>query len=179
MLTTSRLCLRPWLEADRPAFAAMHADPEVMVDAGRPLTREKSDRKFDRYRAAHDQLGFGHWAVETLAGDWLGYCGVMPSKAGHVLGEHLSAGWRLKRSAWGSGYATEAADAALADIFDRRLADEVLAYTAPDNLRSQAVMDRLALRRDPARDFSMDDGRRLWTGLVWVAAPQRPQRTSI
>ncbi len=156
MLTTSRLRLRPWLEADRPAFAAMHADPEVMVDAGRPLT--------------HEERGFGHWAVETLAGEWIGYCGVMPSKAGHALGEHLSAGWRLKRSAWGFGYATEAARAALADIFDRGLADEVLAYTAPDNLRSQAVMDRLGLQRDPARDFSMDDGRRLWTGLVWVAA---------
>jgi RimJ/RimL family protein N-acetyltransferase len=46
---------------------------------------------------------------------------------------------------------------------------EILAYTSPDNLRSQAVMARLKLHRDPSRDFRLD----VWHGLVWVARTAR------
>ena len=76
------------------------------------------------------------------------------------------------RSAWGHGYATEAARAALHDAFTRCGLTDVLAYTAPDNLRSQAVMARLGLRRDASRDFSEPVGERMWRGLVWVATPR-------
>ena len=55
------------------------------------------------------------------------------------------------------------------DFFARQQAAEVLSYTAPDNLRSQAVMERLSLRRDPARDFTAQYGTLQWRGLVWVA----------
>ena len=102
----------------------------------------------------------------------------MPSPPGHPLGPHAEVGWRLARSAWGHGYATEAAQASLDDVFTRCGLTEVLAYTAPDNLRSQAVMSRLELRRDPARDFSIPDGPRIWHGLTWVAtgaATKTPQ----
>jgi RimJ/RimL family protein N-acetyltransferase len=47
---------------------------------------------------------------------------------------------------------------------------EVVAYTAPDNLRSQRVMERLHLQRDPSRDFTARyDGVTPWRGLVWAA----------
>lgn len=144
-----------------------------MLDAGGPLDRPKSDAKFDRYAAAFDQYGFSRWAVETLPGDFLGYAGIMPSRPAHPLGPHADIGWRLLRSAWGRGYATEAAEAALRDAFTRCGLTEVLAYTSPDNLRSQAVMARLRLRRDPARDFSDPDGLGMWHGLVWAATPSR------
>lgn len=98
----------------------------------------------------------------------------MPSPSDHPLGPHVEIGWRLVRWAWGNGYATEAAAATLKDAFDRAGLVEVLAYTAPDNVRSQAVMARLRLRRDPARDFTADyNGLRGWRGLVWVAVAVR------
>lgn len=167
---TPRLRLRPWSGDDRDAFAALHADPEVMVDAVAPLDRGESDAKLDRYIALYDTAGYGRWYVETRKGEFLGYVGVMPSWPGHPLAPHDEIGWRLARSAWGHGYATEAARAALDDVFTRCGLTEVLAYTAPDNLRSQAVINRLGLRRDPARDYSMRDGPRIWHGLTWVAA---------
>jgi len=47
---------------------------------------------------------------------------------------------------------------------------EVIAYTARDNLRSQAVMVRLHMQRDPSRDFIADyDNNKGWRGLVWIA----------
>jgi HAD superfamily hydrolase (TIGR01509 family) len=173
MIETPRLRLRPWTDRDRDAFAQMHADPEVMIDAPRPLTREKSDRKLDRYRAAFERDGFCQWAVETLGGDFIGYAGATWVSADHPLGPHVGAGWRLIRRAWGHGFATEATSAAFDDVFDRVGVAEVLAYTSPDNAKSQAVMARLRMRRDPHLDFTADG----WTGLVWSASPAL-QRTS-
>jgi RimJ/RimL family protein N-acetyltransferase len=170
MIETPRIRLRCWRESDREAFAAMNADPGVMLDQGGPLSREKSDAKLDRYAAAFVRYGFCRWVTEGRDGEFLGYTGIMPSPAEHPLGPHFEIGWRLVRRAWGHGYASEAAGAALKDVFDRAGLVEVLAYTAPDNLRSQAVMARLRLRRDPARDFTANyNGLRSWRGLVWVA----------
>ncbi len=172
ILATDRLRLRTWEDRDRAALAAMHAHPEVMADYGGVLDRAASDAKLDRYAAAFARNGFGRWLVETPGGDFLGYTGVMPGPDWHPLGPHVEIGWRLVRTAWGHGYATEAAKAALADAFGRAGLTEILSYTAPDNLRSQAVMRRLELERDASRDFTAQyDTAPAWRGLVWVARP--------
>lgn len=173
-LLTDRLRLRRWTDDDREPFAAMNADPVVAADLGGPLTQQESDAKLDRFEASFDHRGFGRWVVERLgdeSGSFLGYVGVMTDHGEHPLGEHHDVGWRFVRSAWGHGYATEAARAALDDVFSRIGPTEVLSYTAADNTRSQAVMDRLRLRRDETRDFETHyDGFGTWHGLVWVAS---------
>jgi len=171
MIDTPRLRLRFWQDCDRAAFAAMNADPEVMHDLGGPIDATESNAKFDRYTAAQHQNGFGRWLVETHDGSFIGYAGVLKARPDHPLGEHFEIGWRLVRSAWGKGYATEAAKAALEDAFSRVRLPEVLAYTAPDNARSQAVMGRLGLKRDTSRDFTAQYDKGLWRGLVWFTRP--------
>jgi RimJ/RimL family protein N-acetyltransferase len=179
-IDTPRTRLRCWRESDRDAFAALHAHPEVMSDLGGPLDRPQSDAKLDRYAAAFDRCGLTRWAVENREGNFLGYAGLMPSRPAHPLGPHFDIGWRLMRSAWGHGYATEAAAAALQDASARCGLTQVLAYAALDNVRSQAVMARLGLRRDPSRDFSEPYSLGLWHGLVWVAFPSEfPSRPTI
>jgi RimJ/RimL family protein N-acetyltransferase len=172
VIDTPRIRLRCWQEADREAFAAMHAHPEVMLDQGGPISRTASDAKLGRYAATFNRYGICRWAVESRDGDVLGYAGVMPSREDHPLGSHFEIGWRLTRNAWGHGYATEAAAAALRDGFTRIGLREIVAYTAPDNRRSQALMYRLRMQRDSSRDFTADyDGVKGWRGLVWVAVP--------
>jgi RimJ/RimL family protein N-acetyltransferase len=169
MIEMARTRLRPWSEVHRAAFAAMHMDPEVMRDYGGPVDRDASFEKLARYAATYEELGFSRWALEDSTGEFLGYVGVMPSPRHHPLGTHFEIGWRLVRRAWGFGYASEAARVALTDFFARTGAAEVLAYTGADNLRSQAVMERLHLRRDASRDFTAQYGTRRWHGRVWVA----------
>ena len=174
VLETPRLRLRHWRETDRDALAAMHADPELMADYRRTFTRSESDTRLDRYAASFHRHGVGRWALETRAGDFLGYVGIMPSWPEHPLAPHSEIGWRLVRRAWGHGYATESARAALADAFGRIGLNEALAYTARDNLRSQAVMARLHLQRDPERDFTAHLDGIDYPSLVWVArSPER------
>ena len=169
-INTERLRLRNWTESDRDNFVALTSDPIVMADQGGPLSRTDSDSKLDRYRNAIDQQGYGRWLLETQGGEFLGYCGVMPPRDDHPLAPHNEIGWRLKHAAWGKGYATEAAVAALTDAFRRVELREVYSYTGPDNLRSQAVMERLKLQRQPSLDFTLHDNHiGLWQGLVWRA----------
>jgi RimJ/RimL family protein N-acetyltransferase len=175
VIDTSRTRLRPWREADQELFAALHADPEVMRDLGGPIGRAASDAKLANYMDAYRRHGFSRWAIETLDGDFLGYAGVMPSQGDHPLGAHFQIGWRLVRNAWGKGYATEAAAAALHDAFSRVGLQEIVAYTERENQRSQAVMNRLHMKRDPSRDFMANyDNVGVWHGLVWVARPMNP-----
>jgi RimJ/RimL family protein N-acetyltransferase len=174
LIRSGRLTLRNWQNADRALFAALNADPEVTPDLGGPLDRAASDAKFDRYVAAFEQHGFCRWAIEDCNGEFLGYAGVMPSRPHHPLGPHAEIGWRLKRSAWGHGYATEAARASLKDVFERVQLREVLTYTSADNPRSRAVMARLSLQREPSLDYSEPQGAGMWHGMVWVARSERP-----
>ena len=72
-------------------------------------------------------------------------------KACRSPGLRSAGGW--PRSAWGHGYATEAALASLAFGFQALALPEIVAVTTATNLRSQAVMRRIGMTRDPAEDF--------------------------
>ena len=170
MIETARLRLHRWDDRHREVFAKMHADPQVMADYGGPINRSESYEKFERYVAAQRNHRVSRWAVEDLGGAFLGYAGVMPRLSkDHPLGAHFEVGWRLVRDAWGHGYATESAKAALQHAVHHVGLCEILSYTSPDNERSQAVMARLNLLRDPARDFiALTPRGEQWQGLVWV-----------
>ncbi|WP_340644652.1 GNAT family N-acetyltransferase [Phenylobacterium sp.] len=172
MITTERTILRPWRDEDLDAFAAMLADPEVQADSGGPVDRDAAARKMARYRDAHDRLSFTRWVVTDHGGGFLGYVGIMPIDAWHPRAPNVEVGWRLMRHAWGSGIATEAARASLIDGFTRCGLPEVLSYTEAGNHRSQAVMRKLGLERDEARDFTAAYDGHSWTGMVWVARPE-------
>jgi RimJ/RimL family protein N-acetyltransferase len=159
MIETGRLTLSPWTEADRADYLAMTADPEVMADYGGPFAPEEAAARFARQLEAFARDGHGKWALRRkVDGAWLGYCGLNPIWPTLSLAPGLEIGWRLVRAAWGHGYVTEAARAALADIFARTDAAEAIAFTSATNARSQAVMRRLGMIRDEARDFRYDTG---------------------
>ncbi len=159
MIETERLTLSAWTEAERAPFRAMTADPEVMHDYDAPFTEAQADTRFDRHMAAFGRDGFGKWALRRKDdGAYLGYCGVSPIWPTLAPAPGLEIGWRLVRTAWGHGYASEAARAALPDVFARTTAAEIITFTLPTNERSQAVMRRLGLHRDAARDFLYETG---------------------
>ncbi|MCX5199637.1 GNAT family N-acetyltransferase [Streptomyces sp. NBC_00249] len=150
-LRTDRLLLRPWRESDLEPWAAMNADPEVRKYLGDLLTREQSDAVVERMRTDFDARGFGWWALELReTGEFIGRAGLDEID---IPFAGVDVGWRLVRSAWGHGYATEAARACLAFAFGTLGLREVLASTTVGNLRSQAVMHRIGMTRDPADDF--------------------------
>ncbi len=165
--------LRQWLEEFRQPFVTMQSDPKVMADLGGPAGRAVSHNKFDRYRDAWKFDGISRWAVVDEADMFLGYAGIM--RAGgpeHPLGHHYEIGWRFRREVWGLGLATRSARQALEHAWATLSVNEILSYTAAENYRSRAVMDRLQFRRDASRDFTARYPEGNWSGLVWTA--ERP-----
>lgn len=140
-LHSDRLTLRPFVESDLDDFTVMCSDPEVM----RFLGGETWDRSECWRRIAtvlgHWQLrGYGSWAVERQdTKEFVGRVGFINPEGwpGFELG------WTLTRSAWGNGYATEAANRALDHAFTDMGRDHVISLIHPDNKASLAVARRL------------------------------------
>lgn len=151
---TPRLLLRHWREEDVEPFAEMGADPDVMEHFPAMLSRAESEAWVERVDSDLEQRGWGLWALEELATRrFLGFTGLNVPGFDAPFLPATEIGWRLRRDAWGRGYATEAARGALAVAFEDLELDELVSFTAVSNTRSQAVMERIGMTRDPAEDF--------------------------
>ncbi len=147
-----RLSLRAWRSDDLDAFAALNADPRVMQFFPSALSRDESAQLIDRMQAHIDRCGWGLWAVD-VEGRCIGFTGLSRPRFEAHFTPCVEIGWRLARGAWGNGYATEAAQLALAFGFIELQLTELVSFTALINQRSQRVMERLGMRRSGADDF--------------------------
>ena len=153
-LRTERLLLRRWEESDRKPFAALNADPAVMEFFPEPLDRDESEELVERIEMGFERHGFGLWALELRpGGEFIGFTGLAAPPFEAHFTPAVEVGWRLARSAWGKGYATEAGRAALAHGFGELGLGEIVSMTTVRNRRSRAVMERLGMSHDPADDF--------------------------
>lgn len=154
MITTSRLVLRPFGEDDLEAFAALNGDPRVNVWLGGPIDKTATQAVLARSMAQQAEHGFSWWAAELRAtGALVGMCGLSVVGTDLPAGPGVEIGWRFVPEVWGLGLATEAAAATLAWAAEHLPGQEIIAFTAQTNLKSQAVMRRIGMAPMPERDF--------------------------
>lgn len=156
-IRTERLLMRRWTLEDRGPFASMNADPQVMEHFPAPLDRQDSDALAARADAHLAEHGWGLWALEVTTGQargrFAGFTGLAVPSWEAAFTPCVEIGWRLPWWAWGHGYASEAARAALRVAFTDLGLQEVVSFTAVSNQRSEAVMRRIGMIRDPDGDF--------------------------
>jgi RimJ/RimL family protein N-acetyltransferase len=143
-LETDRLLLRPLVEDDLDAYAAMLADPQVVEFLGsQPVDRAEAWRHL-AFLVGHGVLrGWTNNAViEKSTGRFLGRCGLWQPEGW----PGLEVGWALAREAWGHGFATEAASAWRDWAFANLDADELVSVVHRDNIRSARVAERIGHR---------------------------------
>lgn len=174
---TPRLILRQWRDADLDTWAQMNADPRVMEFFPELLDRARSGEVASSMRARIHRDGYGLWAVEIKeTGAFAGLIGLNEMAADIPVTPKREVGWRLAFEAWGHGYATEGAQAALRFAFDELGWPEVVAVTAVINKRSQRVMERLGMIRDPDADFDhprVPEGSRLRRHVLYRIRRER------
>jgi RimJ/RimL family protein N-acetyltransferase len=139
-IETERLILRlPWRE-DFDGYAELFGDEEAARYIGGHVSRAAAWRKFLQMPGAWVIQGFGMFSVVNKAsGEWLGQLG--PWRPEGWPGNEI--GWAFRRTAWGRGYATESAVAAIDWAFDNLRWDDVIHCIDPDNAPSQALARRL------------------------------------
>lgn len=150
-LRTERLLLRQWRDNDLDALAPMYADPEVMryIRDGAVRDREQTAAHLARMRQHWDEHGFGLFAAELVeTGELTGWVGLaVPYFLPEVL-PAVEIGWRLGRSFWGAGLATEGAQAALRfGLVDQGM-ERLVSIRQIDNVRSARVMEKIGLTFD-------------------------------
>ena len=153
-LETERLLLRPWRVDDREPFAALNADPRVMLYMPGCLSRQDSDALADRIAAHFRRHGFGLFAAELRdTRRFIGFIGFsVPSFQAHFT-PCVEIGWRLAAEYWNNGLATEGARAAVRYAFDTLHLDELVSFTVPGNAASRRVMEKIGMTHNPEDDF--------------------------
>jgi len=153
-LTTARLLLRRWREADRLPFQRLNADPRVMEFLPGLLAPEASDAMVVRMEQHFERHGVGLFAAELLADrSFLGFIGLSTPAFDAPFMPAVEIGWRLAAEFWNRGLATEGAQAVLRYAFETLELPRVVSFTVPHNLRSRRVMEKLGMTHDPADDF--------------------------
>jgi RimJ/RimL family protein N-acetyltransferase len=150
-LQTERLRLRQWRDSDREAFVAMGQDPRVMEFFPELADRATSELLIDHWQSNILRNGWGFWAAERLdTGEFIGFVGLQVPSKPFPFSPCVEVGWRLAHSHWGHGFASEAARHSLRFGFEVLGLDEIVSFTTLGNARSQAVMQRIGMRRDAA-----------------------------
>jgi RimJ/RimL family protein N-acetyltransferase len=145
-LTTERLVLRRFTEADADNLFDLDGDPEVMrfLTGGKPTPRDVIENlpRFLRYHK-HPE-GFGFWAAtEGSTGAFLGWCAFHPQEG--CGSDNVELGYRLAKSSWGRGYATEGSHALHHKGFTGLGVRRVFAQTMAINTASRRVMEKAGL----------------------------------
>jgi RimJ/RimL family protein N-acetyltransferase len=148
-LETERLVLRRFTGDDIDHLVELDSDPEVMrfINGGRPTPRDEIENDvlpgflgyYERY------AGYGFWAaVERSTGRFIGWFHFRPAK--EAPPDEVELGYRLRRSAWHKGYATEASRALIDNGFAELGVQRVVAFTMVVNVASRRVMEKAGLR---------------------------------
>ena len=148
-LETERLVLRRFTEADVDNLVELDSDPDVMrfITGGRPTPREEIENDvLPSFLAYYQRFeGYGFWAaVEKPTGEFLGWFHLRPPRGRGP--EEPELGYRLRKSAWGKGYATEGSRALIRKAFTELGAERVYAETMVVNAASRRVMEKAGLR---------------------------------
>lgn len=148
-LETDRLVLRRFTEDDVDLLVDLDADPEVMryINGGMPTSRaEVADEVLPAFLGYYQRYpGYGFWAaIEKATGQFLGWFHFRPKPDGYDDEPEL--GYRLRRSAWGQGYATEGSRALIDKGFAEFGVQRVFAETMAVNTASRRVMEKAGLR---------------------------------
>ena len=148
-METERLVLRRFTGDDIDHLVELDSDPEVMrfINGGRPTPRDEIENDvlpgflgyYERY------AGYGFWAaVERSTGRFIGWFHFRPAK--EAPPDEVELGYRLRRSAWHKGFATEGSRALIDNGFAELGVQRVVAFTMVVNVASRRVMEKAGLR---------------------------------
>lgn len=147
-LSTERLLLRAPTAADLDALYEVHADPATnrFSPNGQMHSHAQAQVLLQAWLAHWQHAGYGYWAIALRAQPelLLGFGGLMNKAIDERQG--LSLYFRFHPHAWGQGYASEMALAALEQAFARLRAGRVMAVVPPANAPSRKTLERIGMR---------------------------------
>ena len=148
LFKSNRLGFRNWLDTDLENLAAINADKEVMEFFPCTRTREETMAFIQRMQKQYEEKGYCYFAVDTLVdGNLIGFIGLSEQNYVADFTPCIDTGWRLAKSAWNKGYATEGAKRCLEFGFETLHLDKIYAIAPVVNTKSQRVMMKIGMHK--------------------------------
>ena len=158
LLTTCRFLLKSFVESDARHLVTLNRDPDVLRYVGAPLQQTEQDYRhlisttYHEYDLRYRSLGF--WSIWDRADDtFLGWVCMRPASdarfaqaAGFLPGD-IELGYRLRKSSWGRGVATEVSRCVVDSGFTAGEVVRVVASALAENRAPTRVMEKVGLKR--------------------------------
>ena len=145
---SERLGFRNWTSEDLDELSKMNSDSEVMEHFPKPLTQDESENLLSRFQRHYQEYGYTYFATEIIkTGEWIGFVGLKYQEYETEFTPAIDIGWRLKRLAWGNGYATEGAKRCLEFAFKDLELQRIIATCTERNLKSENVMKKIGMTK--------------------------------
>lgn len=148
IFTSERLGFRNWNKSDLVPFTSMNQDENVMEFFPNKLNVQESEGLINRLSDHFDQHGYTFYAVDELASNsFIGFIGIINMHMDTDFTPGVEIGWRLMKSAWGKGYATEGARKCLEYGFSELGFSNIYSFTPLSNVRSEQVMKKIGMNK--------------------------------
>lgn len=155
LIETSRLILRTWHEQDKQPFFEINHDNKVLEFLPGSMSEEQVSDFMQYQNQQLEARQYMLWAAELQeTGELIGFIGLNYFDRQTHFSPAVEIGWRLGSQYWGFGYAPEGALATLDYGFNQLGLNEIVAFTARDNLRSRKVMDKIGMTQDLEGSFA-------------------------
>ncbi|CAN5156911.1 GNAT family N-acetyltransferase [soil metagenome] len=145
---SERLGFRNWTEKDLTPFAKINADLDVMEHFPKPLTEKETSEFINRLRNHYVKNGYNYFAAEILkTGELIGFIGLAYQDYKTDFTPATDIGWRLKKSSWRNGYATEGAKKCLDYGFNELNLEKIISTCTEKNTKSENVMKKIGMEK--------------------------------
>lgn len=145
VIETKRLLLRTFTNNDAQLIYDLNFDSNVTRFTYDPIDDLEHAKQIleNTILPQYALYNHGRWAVhlrETL--EFIGWCGLKyrPERL------EVDLGYRFKKSAWGKGYATEAAYACLKYGFEKLNIRKIIGRAVPENEGSWKILEKIGMQ---------------------------------
>ncbi len=148
LFTSQRLGFRGWSLDDLDAFFSLNSDEDVMEHFPKTLTKEETKAFIIRLQKHYETNGHNYYATEVKeSGEFIGFIGLAYQDFESEFTPNVDIGWRLKKTAWGKGFATEGAKKCLDIAFNQLHINKVISTCTIANKSSEKVMQKIGMRK--------------------------------
>jgi len=145
---SERLGFRNWLTSDLESMARINADEKVMEFFPDVSSKEQTLNFIGRMRSQFEEKGFCYFAVDKLdTNEFIGFIGLSEQNFKAEFTPCIDIGWRLKKSEWNKGFATEGAKKCLEYAFNVLKIEKIYSIAPKVNSRSEQIMTNIGMKK--------------------------------
>lgn len=148
LFTSERLGFRNWIPSDYDKMIAISADPDVMEHFPATARPDQTVAFIKKMERLFSQKRYCYFATEELvSGEFIGFIGLAEKEFEAAFTPCVDIGWRLAKSHWGKGYATEGAKRCLQYGFEELKLSNIKSTAPLVNKKSIGVMEKIGMRK--------------------------------